>query len=146
MATIQIPNHAVYLMATGAVDWDNDTFKFALCADFTFDIDADIEYADISANELSTGGGYTAGGITMAGGTVTEDDTNNDARRAFTDITLTASGAAIGPFKVAIIYNDTLTNDPIMAALTFDTSTTIADGDSALFENLLMRLKTSSSV
>ena len=144
--TIKIPNHALYLMATQAVDWDNDSFYLILCSNFVFDIDTDIEYANVSANELSTAYGYTIGGILMTGGVVVEDDTNNDARRSFDDVTVAASGGDIGPYQVAIIYNDTLANDPIMASFTYSAGITIGNGDSSVFENLIMRLKSADSL
>jgi len=145
MATVQIPQNAALLLATKEIDWDNDTFKLILCSNFTFDVDNDIEYSDVSGNELSTGNGYTAGGETMSGGSVAVDDANNLAKRTFNNVTITASGGNIGPYRVVIIYNDTVTNDPIMSAITYDSDQTILDGDSAVFESIVAKFETPDS-
>jgi hypothetical protein len=146
MATVKIPQNAQLLIATKKVDWDNDTFKLILCSNFTFNIDTDIEYADVSGNELANGFGYSTGGYTISGGSVAVDNTNNDARREFNDLTITASGGSIGAYQVALIYDDTVANDPIMASFTYAAPITISDGDSSVFENIIAKFKTPDSV
>lgn len=144
--TVQVPHNATYLMATKAIDWDNDTFKLILCTDFTFDIDNDIEYADISVNELATGNGYTNGGHALSGGSVAVDDANNDSRRTFSTLTISASGGNIGPFKKMIIYNDTVANDPIMVCFTYSDTVTAESGSDIDFSNIIARFETPDSV
>jgi len=80
--------------------------------------------ADVT--ELSTANGYTSGGATAtmsgtrSGGTVTV---------AGTDIVFTASGGSIGPFRYAILYNDTPTSpaDPLIGYWDYGSSITLLD-------------------
>lgn len=80
---------------------------------------------DIS--QIAGTGGYapaTLSGVTsaQAGGTYTF---------AFgTDLTFTASGAAFAPFRYLAIYNDTATNDELVAFADYGTSYTLPDGSS----------------
>jgi hypothetical protein len=143
---VQIPQNAALLLATKKIDWDNDTFKLILCTNFIYNIDTDIHYSDISSNELATGNGYTNGGMTISGGSVTVDNTDNDAKRTFTDLRLTATGGEIGPFQVAAIYDDSVTDDPIVAVFTYDAETTITEDNYIDFENIISKFQTPDSV
>ncbi len=83
--------------------------------------------ADVT--ELSTANGYTSGGVSVAnvgtrsGGTVTVVGTN---------VTFTASGGAIGPFRYIILYNDTPTSpaDPLIDYWDYGSALTLNDGES----------------
>lgn len=126
------PNHIKYLLATGAIDFLNDTFKIILMESaFVFDIDAHEEYADVSGNELATANGYTAGGATLAGVAVAEDDVDDRCEVTWNDVAWTAVGGPIGPASGAIIYDDTVANDPIVGYIDFGADYTQPDGGTA---------------
>lgn len=87
--------------------------------------------ADIA--ELGAGGGYAAGGY----------DTQNDISRtgAVTsvtgvDVTITAAGGSIGPFRYAVLYDDTPTSpaDPLLGWWDYGSGLTLADGESILVD------------
>jgi hypothetical protein len=81
--------------------------------------------ADISG-ELSTANGYTASGATI---TVTSSAQSSGLYTLIaSDVTWTASGGSIGPFRYAVIYNDTATNDELIGYIDWGYSITVASG------------------
>ena len=91
----------------------------------TPDAAADAVKADLA--EISAGNGYTAGGedtqnvFSESGGTGTV---------VGTDIVWTASGA-VGPFRYAVLYNDTPSSpaDPLIGWWDYGSSISLANGE-----------------
>ena len=130
-------NHIKYLLATKAIDFANYTFKIILMTTgFTFNIDTHEEYSDVSGSELGTGNGYTAGGATLANVSVSEDDTDDRAEVTWNNATWTASGGSIGPTCGAIIYDDTVANDPVVGFIDFGADYTQVDGGTATISSI----------
>lgn len=72
-----------------------------------------ISYTNCSSRTLTTASS------TQSGGTFTLD---------FNDLTLTASGGTVGPFRYVVIYDDTVTSpaDPLVAWFDYGSSITLA--------------------
>lgn len=75
-----------------------------------------------------SGGAYTAGGYVLDGVTLTE--TGGTAKVAIADEVITASGGSIGPFRYAVVYNDTANGKPLVGFVDRGDSITLADGES----------------
>lgn len=76
--------------------------------------------------ELSTGGGYTANGAAI---TVTSSSQSSGLYTLIaSDVTWTGSGSGFGPFRYAIIYNDTATNDELIGYIDYGYSISVASG------------------
>jgi hypothetical protein len=108
----------------------NDTLKVAL-TNTAPNVATHAVLADIT--EISAGNGYSAGGA----------DTQNDGSESGgtltvtgVDVTFTASGGSIGPFRYAVLYNDTPSSpaDPLIAYWDYGSSITLATGESLLVD------------
>lgn len=130
MATYQKFNAYNRDLLNGVHNWSVHTFKALLTN--TAPVATNAVKADLT--EISAGNGYTAGGATitvtsvaLAGATATP---------MVNDVTITASGGSIGPFRYIVVYNDTPTSpaDPLVAFFDYGSSVSITDGNNLLID------------
>lgn len=106
-------------------DLGSDTLKVMLTN--TAPTAADDVKGDLT--EISAGNGYTAGG-TQA--TISSSaQTSGTYKLVLADVVFTASGGSIGPFRYAVLYNDTPTSpaDPLIGYWDYGSSITLAAGE-----------------
>lgn len=117
-------------LGTGVHDLNADTIKVMLTNSApnaaTHAVKADL-------TEISAGNGYTAGGFDIQN---TYSQTSGTGSLAAVDVTITASGGSIGPFRYAVWYNDTPTSpaDPLIGYADYGSSITLADGEDLLVD------------
>jgi hypothetical protein len=78
--------------------------------------------------EISAGNGYTAGGTAIT--ITTSAQTTGTYKLIGNDVTFTASGGNIGPFRYVVLYNDTPTSpaDPLIQFWDYGSSQTLTAG------------------
>jgi hypothetical protein len=109
-------------MVNGTHDFDTHVFKVALTN--TLPVNTNTILANIT--QISAGNGYTTGGNTT---TVTLSETGGTATVQGTQVVFTASGGAIGPFRYAVLYNDTAASDNLIAWWDYGSAVTLNDGE-----------------
>lgn len=82
----------------------------------------------VNLTEITAGNGYTAGGTDA---TCVWSETTGTASLTGTDVVFTAAGGTIGPFRYAVLYNDTPTApaDPLICFWDYGSSITLAIGE-----------------
>ncbi len=108
----------------GTHDFDAHTFKVYL-TNTTPNLATNAVKADLA--EIAGGNGYTAGG---AATTITVAESGGTATVSGTEITWTAAGGSVGPFRYAVLYNDTSASDNLVAVWDYGSSLTLAAGES----------------
>lgn len=102
------------------VDLASDQFVVALtnaapsATDSTLSDISEISYTNLSSRNLTT---------------TSSDQTGGTHRLILQDLTLTASGGPVGPFRYIVIYDDTVAGDPLVCWFDYGSSITLADGE-----------------
>lgn len=131
MAAFQKFNSLVEHMAEGVHNFQTHAIK-AMLVNSPAPVAGNSVKADLT--EIAAGNGYTAGGITL---TVSSSaQTGGVYRPIITDATIVAAGGSIGPFRYAVVYNDTPTSpaDPLISFYDYGASITLLDGESLLLD------------
>jgi hypothetical protein len=104
-------------------DFGADTLKVMLTN--SAPVNTNTVKADLT--EISSGNGYTAGGSTVT--ITTSAQTAGLYKLVGNDVTITASGGSIGPFRYVVLYNDTATNDELIGWWDYGSSITLLTGE-----------------
>lgn len=125
MAAFNKFNSFVEALAEKKHDLGADTLKVLLTN--TAPVATNSVKADLT--EISAGNGYTAGGNTAS--VTSSAQTSGTYKLVLGDpATWTASGGSIGPFRYAVLYNDTATNDELIGWWDYGSAVTLAAGES----------------
>ena len=78
--------------------------------------------------EITPGNGYPSGGVALPNQSGTRS--GGTFRLAADQVTITAAGGAIGPFRYFVLYNDSAPTKPLIGWWDYGSSITLQDGDS----------------
>lgn len=127
MATYNKFNSFVEALAEKVHNLGSDTLTVALCAAANAPVAGNtvlanltqISYTNLSSRVL------TQSSSAQSGGTY---------KLVLNDLTLTASGGSVAAFRYVVIYNDTATNDELIAWYDYGSDLTLANGESLLLD------------
>lgn len=119
MAVYNKFNQFVKDLIDGKHNFTSNTFKIMLTN--TQPTPAMTVKADMT--EITAGSGYSAGGNTV---TLTPSIASGVAKVTGSNTTFTASGGSIGPFRYAVLYNDTASGDPVICWWDYGAPITLA--------------------
>lgn len=120
-------NSLVEAMAEKKHDLGADQLKVALCAAANAPVTGnavladltEIAYTNLSARNLTTTSSAQSGGT---------------YKLIVDDLTLTAGGGSVGPFRYVVIYNDTAANDELICFYDRGAELTLDDGESVTLD------------
>lgn len=101
----------------------SDTLKVAL-TNTAPTASSNTQLSDIT--QISNGNGYTTGGSQATQSSSAQ--TSGTYKLVLGDVTFTATGS-MGPFRYAVLYNDTATNDELIGYYDYGSSITLASGE-----------------
>jgi hypothetical protein len=123
MATYNKFNSFTEALAEKVHNLGSDTLTVALCAAANAPVATNtqlsnltqITYTNLSSRVLTQG---------------TSSQTSGTYKLTINDLTLTASGGSVATFRYVVIYNDTATNDELIAWFDYGSDITLASGES----------------
>lgn len=123
MATFNKFNSFVEALAEKVHNLGSDTLKILL----TNSAPSASNTVKANLTEISAGNGYTAGGT--AATVSSSSQTAGTYKLVLADVVFTASGGSIGPFRYAVLYNYTASNDELIGWWDYASSLSVADSE-----------------
>jgi len=123
MASFQKFNSFVEAVAEKVHNLGSDTLKVVLTN--TAPVATNTQLSDIT--QITGANGYTTGGATAT--TSSSAQTSGTYKLVLADVSWTASGGSIGPFRYAVLYNDTAVNDELIGFWDYGTNLTLTDAN-----------------
>ena len=122
MATYTKFNSFVEALAEKSHNLGSDTLTVALTAAANAPSASNTQLSDLT--QIS----YT-NCSTRAITTSSSSQTSGTYKLVLTDLVLTASGGTVGPFRYVVIYNDTASNDELIAYYDYGSDITLQSGE-----------------
>lgn len=114
-------------LTRGVHDWDAHTFKVALTN--TLPVNTQVSLDTVTNHAApAAANGYTAGGTAT---TIAVSETTGTTTVTGTQVVFTATAGGIGPFRYAVLYNDTATSpaDALVGWWDYASSITLNDAE-----------------
>jgi hypothetical protein len=124
MATFNKFNSFVEALGEKAHNLGSDTLKVVLTNS------APVASNTVLANitQIANGNGYTTGGTQATQSSSAQ--TSGTYKLVLDDVTFTASGGSIGPFRYVVLYNDSAAADELIGWYDYGASLTVTSGNS----------------
>lgn len=107
----------------GAMNLGSDTLKVML----TNSAPSASNGLKADLTEISSGNGYTAGGT--AATISSSAQTSGTYKLVLADVGFSASGGSVGPFRYAVLYDDTSASKVLIGYWDYGSSITLASGE-----------------
>lgn len=130
MATATVFNSykSKLLDSSAKINLVTDTIKVALLtASYTPNIDTQVFWSDVSANE-SSGGGYTAGGATITNPVVTTDTTNDKGKFDADDTSWSISSTLTARYAILYKSTGTASTSPLIGYIDLGSTLSVGSG------------------
>lgn len=127
MATYNKFNQFIEDLAHKVHNLGSDTLTVALCNAANAPVATDADLTDLTQIAYTN---CSSRVIT----TTTSEGSDGSYELVLQDLTLTASGGAVATFRYIVIYNDTATNDDLIAWFDYGSDVDLADGESLLID------------
>lgn len=127
MATYNKFNSFVEAVAEKVHNLGSDTLTVALCAAANAPVASNTQLSNLTQISYTN---CSARAIT----TSTSAQTSGTYKLVLADLTLTASGGSVGPFRYVVIYNDTATNDELIGWFDYGSDITLASTETLLID------------
>lgn len=124
MAAYNKFNSFVEAIAEKVHNLGSDTLKVVLTN--TAPVASNTQLSNIT--QIANGNGYTTGGATVTVSASSQTSGTYKLVGSLASPTWTASGS-MGPFRYAVLYNDTATNDELIGYWDYGSSITLSSGD-----------------
>lgn len=136
MATFNKFDTFVEYLGEGGIDFSSDTIKVMLTD--TAPVETNSTLSDIT--EITAENGYTAGGEDVS---AAFSEADGVASVSGSDVTWTASGGTVGPFRYIVLYDDTNTDDALIGWWDYGSDVTLADGETFTvdFDDILLTME-----
>lgn len=106
----------------GTHDWDANTFKVALTN--TLPLASNTVLADIT--QITATGGYTSGGSAT---TISVAESGGTTTVSGTEVVFTGTGSGFGPFRYAVLYNDSAASKNLVSWFDYGASISVGAGE-----------------
>jgi hypothetical protein len=123
MASFNKFNSFVEAIAEKIHNLGSDTLKVMLTN--SAPVATNTQKSDLT--DISAGNGYSAGGNTIT--TSSSSQASGLYKLVLADTVFTAAGGSIGPFRYAVLYNDTATNKELIGWWDYASSITLLNGE-----------------
>lgn len=120
-------HHTTALAFNGSINLGADTLRLAL-----------TNVAPVATNtqlgqltQIAAGGGYTTGGFTLV---VSSSAQSSGLYRCLIDDYTFTPGGTVAPFQWAVVYDDTVANDPPLWYYDYESTVTLTTGVPFVFD------------